>query len=530
MPTRSFPAARKDVLMRLASRLLISVLCFTPQAAWAGAAPPVALDPSKDTVERIASGVITITLPNGLRVLVVKRGSAPVVTCMTFTAAGAVQEDDGAKGVSILLQQMAWDGAKGTDVRDAAAETAARAKTEANYARIIAERRKDDADFTALEKLWDDQRELDKACEATFVPREMEKALRQAGADGLNALSGPDSTICIVSLPSSAMELWASLEADRLANLEPRSFRPALRAAAMRLQQTSDPAAQFLEDFRAAAFHAHPYGRPLQGRQEDIENITRDDVLRFHRRWFTPSNTVIALVGDIDAAAVKPLIEKYFGPIPPARDPERPIPAEPLQRGERRIKFLADAQPMMLAGWHVPQTAHPDFLPLSMLAEILSTGRAARFQTGLVRTRIAAGVSARAGMPGVRYPSLFLVQAAPARDKSPDELETAAFGEIERIQNVPPAPEELDRVRARMRMDFLRAIETREGLAGVLCQAEAFQGGFKKGLDLPARLQKITPRDISGVARVHLREDNRTVGWLLNEAAENARRDARKGE
>src|SRR5690606_3857827 len=93
----------------------------------------------------------------------------------------------------------------------------------------------------------------------------------------------------------------------------------------------NEPTALFGEQMRAAQYLAHPYGIPVIGWRHEIENLTTADAIAHYRIHYGPDNAILVVAGDITAAELRPLAEKYYGPIAARGIPARIRPQEPPQ-------------------------------------------------------------------------------------------------------------------------------------------------------------------------------------------------------
>ncbi|MGY4447647.1 putative Zn-dependent peptidase [Bradyrhizobium sp. i1.3.1] len=93
------------------------------------------------------------------------------------------------------------------------------------------------------------------------------------------------------------------------------------------MRVANNPDARLNEQIMAALYLNHPYGRPVIGCHQEIEKLDREDALAFYRRFYAPNNAILVIAGDVDAADIRPLVERNFGSIPAqARDPGAPRP------------------------------------------------------------------------------------------------------------------------------------------------------------------------------------------------------------
>ncbi len=179
---------------------------------------------------------------------------------------------------------------------------------------------------------------LQKEHKKLFVENEIDRLYTENGADNMNATTGLDLTTFHVSLPSNRIELWARIEADRMTNPVFREFYSERNVVTEERKQRidSDPEGQLYEQFLATAYVAHPYRRPILGWPSDLQYLNIEYTAAFFKQYYSPNNTVIAIVGDIDPAKTFNIVNKYFGSIPRRNLYPAPITEEPPQKGERR--------------------------------------------------------------------------------------------------------------------------------------------------------------------------------------------------
>lgn len=277
----------------------------------------------------------------------------------------------------------------------------------------------------------------------------------------------------------------------------------------------TDPAGLLWERFLGTAFQRHPYGRPVVGKMEDIQALSRRHAEEYFRRFYGPNNAVVAVVGDVDPDEILAWAEAYLAPIPSGDDPPPIHPREPEQTAERRVEVVYDAEPHLLIGWRIPAPDHPDFAALTILAHILSGGNTSRVFNRLVLVEKLA-VSTSAGLqPGERDPQLFTISAAPRAPHTTAELEAAIYEEIARVQAEPPEIAELERIRNQLEAGEVRRLRSNLGLAFQLAASASTYGDWRTTFQQASRLMEVQPEDVQRVARVYLRPENRTVATLV---------------
>jgi predicted Zn-dependent peptidase len=458
------------------------------------------------------------TLDNGLKFLVLERHEAPVVSFHTYADVGAVDEVRGITGIAHLFEHLAFKGTTTIGTRDYKAEKRAMDKIDEAFLALKAERRKGDrADKARLEQLQSQFREAQEQAQKYLVHDEYEEVFSREGSSGFNAYTSEDATQYIVSLPSNKVELWMTMESDRFAHPVLREFykEKDVVMEERRLGVESQPVGRLLEEFMAIAYMAHPYGHEVVGFMSDLEALTRAQAEAFFKKYYEPSNLTIAIVGDVNPEQISKLATRYFSRIPSGPKPEPVETVEPPQLGERRVVIEDQAQPFVLIGYHKPDIHHPDDAVFDALTDIVGIGRTSRLYKSLVKEKkIAVYASGFQGMPGAKYPSLFLFYAYPARDHTSQECEEAIYEEIEKLKNELVSPEELAKAKTRARAGLVRQLASNSGLAAMLTFYEVVTGDWRDLFGQLDMIDKVTAEDIQRVAKEYFTTKNRTLGII----------------
>jgi predicted Zn-dependent peptidase len=249
--------------------------------------------------------------------------------------------------------------------------------------------------------------------------------------------------------------------------------------------------------------------------------VTREEAEEFFKKYYVPSNMVVAIVGDVQPARVKELAARYFGRIPGKPEPEAVETVEPRQIGERRVVISDPAQPFVLVGYHKPGINHEDDAVFDAITDIMGTGRTSRLYKSLVKEkRISVEASGFQGMPGVKYPGLFLFYSVPARGHTNEENLKAIYEEIDKLKNEQVTAEELEKAKTRARASLIRQLDSNQGLAQQLAFFETITGDWRNLFRQLERIEKVTAQDIQRVAQTYFRPDNRTVGLIETAATD----------
>ena len=492
----------------LTRRILPVVVCL---ALVAGAA-------SAQDLASFEKRIIMKKLPNGLTVLICERPEAPVFSFFTHVDVGSVQEVPGITGLAHMFEHMAFKGTDKIGTKNYAAEKVALAKVEKAYAAYDAERRRpvgrDDKKVAELEKAWKD---AIAAADKFVVVNEFGDIINREGGTGLNAFTSDDETGYHYSLPVNRLELWAYLESERFLHPVFREFykeRDVVHEE-RRLSTDSQPFGRLVEQFLAASFIAHPYGRPVVGWDSDLNTFSATDAEQFYKKYYVPSNMVVALVGDVKAKEALPIMERYFGRLAAGPMPEPTRTVEPPQNAERTVILREASQPFYLEGYHRPDSRDPDDAVYNAISDVLSKGRTSRLYKSLVRDKkIAVFAGGFNGIPGDKYPHLFAFLAVPSAGQTPQEVAEAVHAELEKLKNEDVTDEELQSVKTRAKADLIRGLADNQGLATQLGSAQARFGDWRELFRAIDRIEKVTKQDIHRVAGKTFVSTNRTVGMI----------------
>ena len=411
-----------------------------------------------------ATQVQEFVLDNGLKVLLLEDHKSPVVTFQVWYRVGSRNEKDGKSGLSHFLEHMMFKGSK-------------KIKPE-EYSRIIA---------------------------------------KNGGRS--NAFTSSDVTVYYATMSRDKIGIEIDLEADRMANalLGETYFEPEKKVIQeeRRLRTEDKPVSALGEVAGAAAYMVHPYRRPVIGWMEDIQNLTRQDLVDHYKLYYAPNNAFIVMAGDFSTAEMLPKIKAAFGDIPRGSEAPKVRAEEPPQKGERRITLKKEAElPFVLMYYHTPNLKSPDSYALDVLSVVLAGGRSSRLYHDLVyQKRLARSVDADYNGLSID-PSVFSVTAQLMPGKDPAEIEHEIDSLLEPLKSDLISDRELQKAKNQIESTFVYAQDSIFGQAMKIGYYEAV-GDWRLLDSYLDGIRKVTPHDIQRVAQEYLNRDRRTVGVLI---------------
>ncbi len=341
--------------------------------------------------------------------------------------------------------------------------------------------------------------------------------LEAAGGDN-NASTSPDRTNYFENVPSNALELALFLESDRMAylvdsmTLEKVNIQRDVVKNERRESVDNVPYGLSEETILEALYPpTYPYSWPVIGSMADLSAASFQDVVDFFRQYYTPRNASLVIAGDIDPAAVKQLVEKWFKDVPAGNAVPPPSAPAVVLPEEKRLVLEDKVQlPRLYMVWISPKAYAPGDAELDLLSSILAGGKNSRLYKRLVYDmQIAQDVSAfqESGELSSRY---WIVATARA-GHGLGELEKVIREELNRIFSTPPTQRELQRAVNQFEASFLDRLERIDVKADLLNSYYTQTGNpdyFNEDLE---RYRAISTADISAMAEYYLERHSDVV-------------------
>jgi zinc protease len=267
------------------------------------------------------------------------------------------------------------------------------------------------------------------------------------------------------------------------------------------------------------------------GDLKEIEAATVPDARSFSEAFYRPSNAVMVIAGDLDYAAARAMVEKYFGPIAKKPAVVQPDISEPRQTSEKfksRVDALAP-KPGYAAGYHVPPRGSPEWYAMGLIDQILLQGDDSRLYRKLVQETgiagdVSGGINADLGdMFDYRGPMLWSFNFTHDPTHSREEITKAVDEVIEGLRSRPVSAIELERARTKMRSDLYGTIDSggRIGLVNLLAVYALFDNDPQAVNRIEQGFAKVTPALIQKTAQEYLRRTNRSIYVIEPGAAAN---------
>ncbi|HVH21486.1 MAG TPA: pitrilysin family protein, partial [Pseudonocardia sp.] len=300
MPDERAPTARWRTATRSPINLLLAAATAISVVAGCGPAPT---DDNRWATPDLA--VEHYTLDNGLEVLLRRDEHVPIASINLQYHVGPANEGPGRTGFAHLFEHMMFQGSGHTE------------------------------------------------------PDSYLAHLQAAGATNVNAFTSFDQTTYVEDVPANALELALWLESDRMGflldSLDEAQLANQQSVVRNERRESTESVPYGLSNealYQHLFPEGHPYHANIIGSHTDIQAAQLADVRAFFAQYYVPNNASLAIVGNIDVAETKALIQKYFGSIPRGPEPREPQVALPNPTHEQRLTVTDQVElPQVTMAW-----------------------------------------------------------------------------------------------------------------------------------------------------------------------------------
>lgn len=416
-----------------------------------------------DNVYAMEGKLNRFTLSNGLEVYVKEDHARKVAAVQLWVMVGSADEEAKERGISHLLEHMAF---KGTDRRD--------------VGKIAAE-------------------------------------VEALGGE-INAYTSWDETVYYITSPSTAVNQALDILTDAV--LKPKIDQSELeKEKQVVLEELMDseerPERKASKLLMKTVFTKSPYQYPIIGFRETVENISRDDIVSFRKKWYVPENMFFLIVGDVDTNKVLKELENLTEGLKPTGFFRPPRAVEPPQR-EIRTAALRDnnaRETRLSIAFHIPAIKSNDVNALDLVGDILGARDSSRLVKTLKKDKaLVNSISAYALTP--KDPGIMTISAT--LDASNLEIVTKTImEEISRLASEPPTSDELDRAKVHIESQHIYARETVQGMCRSIGSFKADLGDAYYEEKYLTLIKAVTPEEISRVTKSYLFAPNVTISILM---------------
>ena len=258
------------------------------------------------------------------------------------------------------------------------------------------------------------------------------------------------------------------------------------------------------------AYIYHPYHWTPIGFMNDIRTWKLKDIKDFHETYYQPNNAILIVTGDVNPKDVFKEAKKAFGEIKNKHKIPKVKFVEPEQDGAKRIIINKESEVEFLAiTFHIPNFQHKDQVTLSVISEILYSGKSSRLYKELVdKQRLVNSIYAY-NMEN-KDPGLFIFLATCNPGVKAEDVEKELIKQIELMKNTQVTKEELEKVKVNSKADFIYSLESSTSVAN-LYGSYLVRGDIKPLMSYEKDIEKITAKKVQKVAQKYFNFDKSTT-------------------
>jgi len=248
------------------------------------------------------------------------------------------------------------------------------------------------------------------------------------------------------------------------------------------------------------AYLYHPYHWTPIGFMNDIRTWTIDDIREFHKTYYQPNNAILMVTGDVDPKEVFKRAKKAFGDIKNNGEIPKVKFIEPEQDGPKRVTVYKDSEVEMLAiTFHIPDFKDKDQVTLSVISEILFSGKSSRLYKDLVDEKRLVNSVYAYNMENID-PGLFIFMATCNPGVKAEDVEAEIVKQIELMKTTKVTKAELDKVKINTEADFIYSLESSTSVAN-LYGSYLVRGDITPLLTYEDDVKKITASQVQDAAK-----------------------------
>jgi predicted Zn-dependent peptidase len=439
------------------------------------------------------------TLKNGLTVILSPTNKDPRIQAYVAVKAGSKTDPASNTGLAHYLEHMLFKGTDKYGTLDWPKE-----KTELDKIADLYEKynkSKDDAKRKQIYKAIDS---ISGVASKLAIANEYDKMMSAMGAQGTNAFTSFEQTVYTDDVPSSSLDKYLAVQAERFRNPIFRIFHTELEAVYEEKNRSLDSdGSKVFEELFASLFKKHNYGlQTTIGTVEHLKNPSLVEIRNYFNKYYVPNNMGVILSGDFNPDEVIAKIDKTFGQMQAKPfqkytfEDEAPITA-PI------IKEIVgpDAENLTI-GFRLPGNKDKDVLLADLVGKILTNGKAGLLDLNLVKKQKLLNASAFT-YTLIDHGILYL-SAAPTNGQSLEEVKSLVLNEIENLKKGNFDDQLITSIINNIKKDKIYETEKYSDRASNLMDAFTSELDWQNQVAYVENLSKIKKEDIVAFANKYL--------------------------
>lgn len=354
----------------------------------------------------------------------------------------------------------------------------------------------------------------------THPTGDFDKILESKGAI-TNAATSKDFTHYYITIASNYFDLAAELHADMLLHPQvPRKELEKERKVVLEeiAKSANVPETICYENLIKLMYTTHPYSRRVLGSETVVENVTREEILEYYNTYYTPSNMITLVIGDIEPQHALEVVKKVFE-APYKKPVTNTYKREKLLNEQKKnITYTEKETGYMLIGYRGATISEKDSYALDILATVVGSGRTSRlYQTLKDQKQIVNSVSAYNST--MKDDGMFVIKSTFLPENT-QTVEDCIYDEIEKIKKSGITETELCTAKKMIESTTYYERESVSNIATEMGYMVTLTGNTKSYEDYLSNINKVTLADVKRVANKYLAKQNSAVSVILPKSYE----------
>jgi zinc protease len=335
-----------------------------------------------------------------------------------------------------------------------------------------------------------------------------------------NANTSQDRTFYYEVFPSNQLATGLWLESERMMHpiinqIGVKTQNEVVKEE-KRLRVDNSPYGNFVAEVMKRLFTKHQYNWVPIGSMAHLDAATLEEFQAFNKKFYTPSNAVLVIAGDIDIEKTKKLVESYFGEIPSGTPiVKTKIEEEPITKAIIDTAYDNNIQiPAIMTAYRIPGMTTKDAQALEMASAVLSKGNSSRMFKKMVDDKKNSLQVGTFNFSLEDY-GAYIAYALPNNNTPLDTLLKDMDEEIVKLQTEKISAEEFTKLQNQFENDFLDKNTRMLGVAENFADGYTFYKNTNNINTELTELRKITPADIQAVVKKYLNPNQRVVLYYL---------------
>jgi len=256
--------------------------------------------------------------------------------------------------------------------------------------------------------------------------------------------------------------------------------------------------------FADIIWKSHPLGRPISGYEKTVQELSREQILSFYHKYYSPGNIVISVAGSFDSKDVINVLNNTFGKLTGTKKERLYLLPEPARQAGCRAKD--NEQVHICLGTQGLSLDHEQIYVLQVINTILGGGLSSRlFQE--IREERGLVYSIYSYHSSYHDSGLFCIYTGLSKQNVRPALELIVK-EIHKLQSKGVSPAELQRVKDQLKGNLLLSLESISTRMSRLGKSQLYLDKVVSPDEIVNRIMEITDADIKDLARTILKPEN----------------------